>query len=137
MKLRPDLLWYHGIKPYCGYNRKIAYNPSRFGDSPLPYYDWYQLIRGDLAATAFDTLGQYRACVHDSFGMWTQGDGVLNTLKQQGQLINTNRDAGITFLPGYVLRNCSLNVNEFCFHMTNPQYFANGEAECNSVLHTC
>ena len=129
MKLRPDLLWYHGLKPYCGYSRAVAYNPSVFGSTPVPYYDWFQLVRGDLAAQIFDTLGNYRACVGESFGMWTQGDAVLTTLKQQGLLAGINRELGQNFLPGYVIRKTQ---NEFCADLGDPRYFSN--SECSSVL---
>jgi hypothetical protein len=137
MKLRPDVLWYHGLKPYCGYNRGVAYNPSTFLGGPVPYYDWHCLVRGDLAKEAFDTLGQYRACVGTSFPHSTMGDTALTNLVQQGKLVDTNKNSGASFLPGYILRDCAQKDNEFCQYMGSPLYFANGQSECDTLLHAC
>lgn len=136
MKLRPDVLWYHGLKPYCGYNPMVAYNPSTFLGGPVPYSDWHMLVRGELAKDVFDTLGRYKACVGAFFSpIWE--DAALEHLIQQGKLTDTNKNLGASFLPGYILRDCALKENEFCQYMGSPLYFANGDRECDTLLHTC
>ena len=133
MRLRPDLLWYYGFKPYCGFNRNIAYNPSVLSE-PIPFFDWFLLARGDLAARIFDTLGRYRTCVGD-FG-WTEGDAVLTALKQEGLLTGNNREQSENFLPGFLVRDCSMKGKDgtYCDGL-DIRYFSNNE--CDNVLLAC
>ena len=127
MKLRPDLLWYHGLKPYCGFDSMIAYDPNQYGDSSVPYPDWFSLVRGDVANESFDLFTPWVNCMESD---------AQAALVSKKLLEGSNRMTGEQNMPGYVLRPCDFGWTlEFCSYMKDKRYFANGE--CDAVLHDC
>ena len=135
MKLRPDTLWHFGLKPYCGFRKNVAYNPHTFGENAAPYFDWWALVNGSLAAEVFDTLGLYLACSGASLPFKEQGDVAFSTLKSAGRLAGVNKETRENFMPGYVVRECDMQA-EFCPILKDPHYFAN-EGECERVTRAC
>ena len=131
MRIRPDLVWHYGIKPYCGFNRNILYDPNTFGDGTfVPYGDWFVLVRGDLSSELFGLM--------DRFGKECSFPDVFHELQKNGRISESNRISGSNFMPGYVLRHCNFgNLQEFCSYMTDKRYFANGADECGTLLHNC
>jgi hypothetical protein len=135
MKLRLDTLWHFGLKPYCGFRKNVAYNPHTFGESPVPFFDWWALINGSLAAEVFDTIGLYAACSKASLPFKEQGDVAYSTLKSAGRLAGVNKETRENFMPGYIVRDCNMQA-EFCQYLRDPHYFAN-EGECERVTRAC
>lgn len=130
MWLRPDLVWYYGIKPYCGFDRNIFYDPNTFGSS-VPYPDWFGFVRGDIAVAALDRL-------HNIGSECNIVDNVA-ALKSQKLIVATNLETGANFMPGYAVRQCNYgNLQECCSYMIDKRYFANRDSgECDRLLHAC
>ena len=133
MLLRPDLVRYYSLKPYCGFDQNILYDPNVFGEAFVPYGDWFRLIRGDIAVEAFDVIRNL-----DGKCDMSVSELGISKLKLSGKISeSTKREKGISFMPGYIVRHCNYgNLLEFCSYMTDKRYFVN-EGECGALLHAC